>query len=60
MSKWKKGEIISCGRIMRLRASVIECQCPNCKRWCLKWVDTVDYDFCPWCSANMMTGGEEK
>ena len=53
MSKWKKGELISCGRIMRWRASVIECQCPKCKRWCVKWADTIDYEKCPHCDTDM-------
>ena len=60
MSKWIKKPTVSCGTILRLRSNVVECQCPNCKRWCLKWEDTVDYDFCPWCVANMMTGGEKE
>ena len=60
MSKWIKKPAVSCGTILRLRANVVECQCPECKRWCLKWVEVIDYDFCPNCGVNMMTGGEEK
>lgn len=59
MSKWEKGEPISCDKIMRWRASVTECQCPECKRWCLKWSDVFDYEKCPHCGENMKGGAEE-
>ena len=58
MNKWIKSEPISCGTIMRWRESVIECQCPECKRWCLKWADTNDYEKCPHCGAGMKGGSE--
>ena len=52
-SKWIKDNPLSCGRIMHMRASVIECQCPKCKHWCLKWSDVLDYDFCPHCGEDI-------
>lgn len=52
MSKWIK-KYMSCGKIFRLRANVVECQCPKCKRWCVKWEDTLDYEKCPHCGEDM-------
>lgn len=54
-SEWIKNPSVSCGKIMNWRASVIECQCPKCKKWCLKWATVLDYDFCPNCGADMRT-----
>jgi predicted RNA-binding Zn-ribbon protein involved in translation (DUF1610 family) len=59
MSKWINKKIVSCGKILRLQANVTECQCPKCKRWCLKWADTNDYEKCPHCGQDMR-GGEGK
>lgn len=59
MNKWINKKVISCGKIMRLRASVIECQCPECKRWCVKWEEVYDYDFCPHCGKSMRGGENE-
>lgn len=56
MSKWVKGEPISCGELMRMRASVKECVCPECLRWCVKWADMSDYEKCPHCGADMIGG----
>lgn len=53
MNKWIKVEPISCETIMQWRESVIECQCPKCYRWCLKWADTFDYEKCPHCGEDM-------
>lgn len=53
MREWLKNSPVSCGKIMKWQASVIECQCPKCKKWCLKWATVLDYDFCPNCGADM-------
>ena len=53
MSKWINNAPISCGTILRWRANVVECRCPKCKRFCIKWEETFDYDFCPNCGADM-------
>ena len=59
MSKWINNHIVSCGTILRWRANVVECQCPKCRRWCLKWADTLDYEKCPHCGEDMRKGKKE-
>ena len=53
MSKWIKEQAMSCATIFRSRANVVECKCPKCRRWCVKWADTMDYEKCPHCGEDM-------
>lgn len=53
MSKWIKNPPTSCGTILKQKWNVVECQCPKCNRWCLKWEVVFDYDFCPNCGECM-------
>ena len=62
MSKWINNPEISSEKLLKWHASVVECKCPNCNRWCLRWSDVQEYEFCPSCSASMVEeiSSEEK
>ena len=59
MSEWIKNSPVSCGTMFRQRWNVVECQCPKCKRWCLKWQEVFDYDYCPNCGEYMRENKDE-
>ena len=58
MAKWIKNPEITCGKLMRWRASVTEIQCSKCKHWALQWAEVLPYDFCPHCGTEMKGGLE--
>ena len=53
MAEWTERSFISCGKILRWRADVVEYKCGKCKRWSQKWYGTDKYEYCPNCGKKM-------
>ncbi len=51
--KWGKEEFISCGKLLRWRANVLEHQCPKCKCWSIRWADCIESNYCSHCGKRM-------
>lgn len=51
--KWEDEQIVSCGKILRWRADVLEHRCPKCKRYSLRWADVYESNYCSHCGEKM-------
>lgn len=51
--EWEDTHIYSCGKILKWRHDVIEHKCPVCKRWSIKWAETIPSNYCSNCGADM-------
>lgn len=54
--EWIESHIVSCGKVLQLRADILEHKCNKCERWSIKWAGTIPDNFCSNCGAKM--GGE--
>lgn len=60
MAKWQERQHVSCGWVLKTRSNLVEYQCSKCKLWAVKWEDTLDYEKCPHCGADMREEGEKE
>lgn len=53
MAQWTERSFVSCGKVLRWRADVVENKCSKCNRWALNWFGRDKYDYCPNCGKRM-------
>ena len=57
MARWIERSFMSCGKILKYRADVVEHKCSNCYRWSVNWFGTCKYEFCPNCGEPIENTG---
>ena len=57
MARWIERSFMSCGKILKLRADVVEYKCSSCHRWAVIWFGTCKYEFCPNCGEPIENTG---
>ena len=57
MARWTERSFVSCGKVLRWKADVVENKCSKCNCWALNWFGRDKYDYCPNCGERMENVG---
>ena len=56
-NQWVDKSIVSCGNLLRWRASVVEHKCPYCHRYSQRWAGVCESEYCSNCGKKLSDGG---